>query len=359
MDGFGTNDQVIVISATNRPDVLDHALTRPGRFDRQIYVPLPDIKGRAEILKVHAKKVKMGPEMDLHRLARGTPMFSGADLQAIINEAALAATMANKDYVEMADLEEARDKVRWGRARRSHVVDEKEKVATAYHEAGHAVVQSLLEEADPVHKVSIIPRSHMGGATFSLPEKDRTLYTRKYCLALLRVCFGGRMAEDVFCGDISSGAQADIQQATEIARRMVMDWGMSDKLGFVRYGSETGETYLGDFVGGREYSDRTAETIDDEIKLLMDQAYADVKGMLEQHRDQLEGVKNALLKYETLDGDEVKQILAGKTLDRPTVADLLAAEQQREAAQKPDKNPQSEPAPDDGLAGPMPQPDIG
>ncbi|HUU18208.1 MAG TPA: ATP-dependent zinc metalloprotease FtsH, partial [Sedimentisphaerales bacterium] len=185
MDGFDTNDQVIVIAATNRSDILDHALIRPGRFDRQIFIPLPDLKGRVDILKVHVKKVKLGPDISLERLARGTPMFSGADLAAIINEAALAATMANKDYVEMADLEEARDKVRWGRAKRSRVIDKKEKEITAYHEAGHTIVQSLLEDADPLHKVSIIPRGPMGGATFALPEKDRTIFTRRYCMALL------------------------------------------------------------------------------------------------------------------------------------------------------------------------------
>ncbi|MHC4337945.1 MAG: ATP-dependent zinc metalloprotease FtsH, partial [Planctomycetota bacterium] len=191
MDGFDTNDQVIVIAATNRADILDHALTRPGRFDRQIFVPFPDLKGRVDILKVHAKKVKLGPNADFERLARGTPMFSGADLAAIINEAALAATMANKDFVEMADLEEARDKVRWGRAKKSRVMDQKEKEITAYHEAGHTLVQSLLEDADPLHKVSIIPRGPMGGATFALPEKDRTIFTKRYCMALLQVCFGG------------------------------------------------------------------------------------------------------------------------------------------------------------------------
>ncbi|MCK4628523.1 MAG: ATP-dependent zinc metalloprotease FtsH, partial [Sedimentisphaerales bacterium] len=252
MDGFSTDDQVIVIAATNRADVLEHALTRPGRFDRQIYVPLPDIKGRMEILKVHAKKIKMGPDIDLHRLARGTSSFSGADLEAIINEAALAATMANKESVEMDDMEEARDKVRWGRARRSRVVDENEKITTAYHESGHAIVQSLSEYADPLHKVGIIPRGDMGGATFSLPEKDRTMYTKQYCLAEIRIAFGGRVAEEIFCNDISSGAQADIQQATEIARRMVMDWGMSEKLGFVRYGHDGSSGWFGDMAGGRE-----------------------------------------------------------------------------------------------------------
>jgi len=360
MDGFSTNDQVIVIAATNRADVLDHALTRPGRFDRQIYVPLPDIKGRFEILKVHAKKVKMGPDADLHRLARVTPMFSGADLEAIINEAALAATMEEKDNVEMIDLEEARDKVRWGRARRSRVIDENEKVATAYHESGHALVQSLIEHADPVHKVSIIPRLNMGGATFSLPEKDRTMYTRQYCLAMIKVCFGGRVAEEIFCRDISSGAQGDIKQATEIARKMTMEWGMSESLGFVHYGNENGIPGLGDFGGAREFSDKTADLIDNEIKQLMNQNYKEVKDILEKHRDQMEALKDALMKYETLDGDEVKQIIAGKILDKPTVGDLLAAEQQRHAEKKTAEKTQTKnaPAPDEGLTGPMPQPGL-
>ena len=327
MDGFSTNDQVIVIAATNRADILDHALTRPGRFDRQIYVPLPDIKGRMEILKVHAKKIKMGPDIDLQRLARGTSSFSGADLEAIINEAALSATRSNKENVEMSDLEEARDKVRWGRARRSKVVDEEEKIATAYHEAGHALVQILSKHADPLHKVSIIPRGNMGGATFSLPEKDRTMYTKQYCLAEIRVTFGGRVAEEILCNDISSGAQADIQQATEIARRMIMEWGMSEKLGFVRYGNDGSGGWFGDMAGGREYSDRTADLIDSEIKKIMDEAYEDVKKIILDHREEMESLEQALMKYETLDGDEVKQIIEGKTLDKPTVGELLAAEQ--------------------------------
>jgi len=358
MDGFDTNDQVIVIAATNRADVLDHALTRPGRFDRQIYVPLPDIKGRMEILRVHAKKVKMAPDVDLQRLARGTPMFSGADLEAIINEAALAATVAEKEYIEMVDLEEARDKVRWGRARRSRVIDEKEKIATAYHESGHALVQSLLEDADPLHKVSIIPRAHMGGATFSLPEKDRTMYTKKYCLAMIRVCFGGRLAEEIFCSDISSGAQADIQQATEIARRMVMEWGMSEKLGFIRYGSDELQGWFGDMSMGREYSDRTAEIIDQEIKQIMDAAYSDVKKIIEAHRSQMEALQQALMKYETLDDEEVKKIIAGEKLDKPTVADLLAAEQQRTEPESKKRRPK-EASSDDGLTNPVPNPGLG
>jgi cell division protease FtsH len=328
MDGFETNDQVIVIAATNRADILDHALTRPGRFDRQIFIPLPDLKGRLEILRVHAKKVKMGPDSSLERLARGTPMFSGADLAAIINEAALAATMANKDHIELADLEEARDKVRWGRAKKSRVIDQKEKEITAYHEAGHTLVQSLLKDADPLHKVSIIPRGPMGGATFALPEKDRTIFTKRYCMALLQVCFGGRAAEELFCDDISSGAQSDIQQATNIAKQMVLTWGMSKELGPISYGPDFG---IKDMVYAmppeKDYSEKTAESIDNEVKSLTNEAFTRAKELIETNRDKLENIAKALLKYETLDADEVKLILEGGVLDKPTVTDLLAAEQ--------------------------------
>jgi len=328
MDGFDSSDQVIVIAATNRADILDHALTRPGRFDRQVVVPLPDIKGRLDILKVHAKKVKLGPDVDLERLARATPMFSGADLAAIINEAALAATMANKDYIEMSDLEEARDKVRWGRAKKSRVIDQKEKEITAYHEAAHALVQCLLPDADPLHKVSIIPRGPMGGATFALPEKDRTLFTKRYCMALLQVCFAGRIAEELVFGDISSGAQSDIEQATRIARQMVLTWGMSERLGPVSYGPDLGvkEPVYG-LPFEKDYSDKTAEQIDQEIRNLIDQAYNSSRQLLQANRDKLEQLAKALLKYETLDADDVKTIIAGGHLNRPTVTDLLAAEQ--------------------------------
>ena len=362
MDGFSTNDQVIVIAATNRADVLDHALVRPGRFDRQIYVPLPDVKGRLEILKVHAKKIKLTPDTDLSRIARGTPMYSGADLEAIINEAALAATMANKDYVEMADLEEARDKVRWGRARRSRVVDEKDRLITAYHEAGHALVQALLEHTDPLHKVSIIPRGSMGGATFSLPEKDRTMYTRLYCIDYIRVCFGGRVAEELFCDDISSGAQADIKQATEIARKMIMDWGMSDKLGFVAYGADETKGWFSDMGGSRDFSDQTAETIDSEIRAIMEQAYNDVKKILSENRKPMKDLKESLIKYETLDGDEVHQIIKGQLLTRPTVLDLIEAEKNRtpppETRENTDEQTEDDPQTDFG-SGPIPEPGIG
>jgi cell division protease FtsH len=348
MDGFDTNDQVIVIAATNRADILDHALTRPGRFDRQIFIPLPDLKGRVEILRVHAKKVKMGPDISLERMARGTPMFSGADLAAIINEAALAATMANKDFIEMADLEEARDKVRWGRAKKSRVVDQKEKEITAYHEAGHTLVQSLLKDADPLHKVSIIPRGPMGGATFALPEKDRTIFTRRYCIALLQVCFGGRIAEEIFCDDISSGAQNDIQQATNIAKQMVLTWGMSRELGPISYGPDLGiKEAVYAMPPEREYSERTAEAIDAEVKRVTDEAYAKARDLIESNKEKLEGIAKALLKYETLDAEEVKLILAGGFPDKPTVTDLLAAEQakgEKPKQEAPEKQKQEQSA---------------
>jgi cell division protease FtsH len=328
MDGFDTDDQVIVIAATNRSDILDTALTRPGRFDRQVVVPLPDIKGRAEILRVHAKKVKLGADANLDRLARAPPMFSGADLAAIINEAALMATMANKDSIEMADLEEARDKVRWGRAKKSRVIDQREKEITAYHEAGHALVQSLLKDADPLHKVSIIPRGPMGGATFALPEKDRTLFTRRYCMALLQVCFAGRISEEMFCNDLSSGAQSDIEQATRIAKQMVLGWGMSDSLGPISYEPEIGLKDVIYFVPSeRDFSEKTAEIIDAEIKRITGEAYTKAKELIEANKDMLDRIAKALLKYETLDAADVKVILEGGQVDKPTVGDLLAAEQ--------------------------------
>ena len=341
MDGFDTSDQVIVIAATNRADILDSALTRPGRFDRQIFVPLPDLRGRLEILKVHARKIKLGPNVSLERVARGTPMFTGADLAAIINEAALMATMANKDYVEMADLEEARDKVRWGRAKKSRVIDQKEKEITAYHEAGHTLVQSLLEDADPLHKVSIIPRGPMGGATFALPEKDRTILTKKYCMALLQVCFGGRIAEELFCDDISNGAQADLQQATKIARHMVLTWGMSNELGLVSYdGGPVSPNEIFVMPTEREYSEKTAEVIDEEVRRITEEAYNKAKKLIEANRDNVQRIASALLKYETLDADDVNLILQGGQLDKPTVSDLLAAEQAKDKKQ-PGKDRQS------------------
>ena len=333
MDGFDTSDQVIVVAATNRVDILDNALTRPGRFDRQIFVPLPDLNGRAKILEVHAKKIKIGPDVNFDVIARGTPMFSGAELEALINEAAIGATMAHKDYVEQEDLEEARDKVRWGRAKRSSVVDEKEKLETAYHEAGHTIIQYLLDDADPLHKVSIIPRGFYGGATFALPIKDRRYYTKKYCEAFIQVCFGGRIAEELFCDDIGSGAQNDIQQATNMAKRMIVDWGMSEKIGMVSFFEDNDEKM---FYGehGSKHSDKTAEVIDSEIKRVIDEAYDKARELIEEHKEIVTNIAKALLKYETLDAEEVKRIIAGEEITKPTVGDLLKAEQEKSEALK-------------------------
>ncbi|HUB25947.1 MAG TPA: ATP-dependent zinc metalloprotease FtsH, partial [Tepidisphaeraceae bacterium] len=329
MDGFDTNDQVIVCAATNRVDVLDPALTRPGRFDRQIYVPLPDIKGRMEILKVHSRKVKLGPNVDLMRLARATPGFSGADLAAIINESALCATLANKDYIENDDLEEARDKVRWGRARKSRVIDEKEKMATAYHEAGHAVVQYLTKDADPIHKVTIIPRGNFGGATMSLPAKDRNNVSKSWCIATIKTCFGGRIAEEIFCeGDVNTGATGDIRQATGMARRMVRDWGMNDRLGFVYYGDDDNRAgFFPELGGSREYSEETAKAIDEEVKKLIDGLYDETRKLLEANKDRVEALAKALIRYETLDASDVDRVMRGDNLTKPTVGDLLDREQ--------------------------------
>ena len=321
MDGFEASDQVIVIAATNRVDVLDPALTRPGRFDRAVAVQLPDVAGRRQILSVHARKVKMNADVDLEKLARSTPMFSGADLAAIINEAAILATMANKESIEMTDLDEARDKIRWGRAKRSRKVEQQERIATAYHEAGHAVLQTLLPDADPLHKVTIIPRGQAMGVTFSLPEKDRYGYARRYLQATMRVLCGGRLAEEKKTGDVSSGASMDIKMVTAYARAMVLEWGMSDRLGFVRYaGDDSRETLMPD----KDYSDDTARMIDEEIRRMADEAYTDARRMVEDHWTQIVAVSEALLRLETLQRDEVERLMRGETVERPTVAEMLS-----------------------------------
>jgi cell division protease FtsH len=357
MDGFETNDQVIVCAATNRVDVLDPALTRPGRFDRQIQVPLPDIKGRMEILKVHARKVKLGPQTDLMKLAKATPGFSGADLAAIINESALGATLAGKEFIENDDLEEARDKVRWGRARKSRVIDEKEKLGTAYHEAGHAVIQHLLKpDTDPIHKVTIIPRGNYGGAVMSLPDKDRMSMSKRWCLAFMKVAVAGRISEEMFTGDVNTGAGADIRQATGIARRMIRDWGMNDRLGFIYYGEDDSKpNAFGGFGSDREYSEETAKIIDEETKKLIDATYEETRRLIEANRDKVEAVAKALLKYETLDSNDIDRIMRGDNLTRPTVSDLLEKEQKRQGTVI-QPGPDSK-TPDIQLGGgPMPQP---
>jgi len=354
MDGFDSSDQVIVIAATNRSDVLDPALIRPGRFDRQIHVPLPDIVGRMEILKVHSRRVKMGSDIDLERLARGTPMFSGADLAAIINEAAIDATLQGKDFVEHIDLEEGRDKVRWGRARKSHKIDEDEKRTIAYHEAGHALLMYYEPDSEPLHKVTIIPRGQALGVAFMLPRKDRHILTRRQLLAQLRVSYGGRIAEAMFCGDIASGAAQDIRQASKIARTMVTEYGMSEKLGFLLYGHDDSSNPWEQ--PEKVYSDHTAQLIDDEVRLLIDQTFNEARQLLEQHRDELARVAENLLRYETLSFDEVDTLLKGQLLSKPTVGDLLDAEKKK-ADPPPKPSVPSDNTPlDDAGPGVMPAP---
>lgn len=332
MDGFDSLDQVIVVASTNRADVLDPALTRPGRFDRQVHVSLPDIKGRVEILKVHSKKVKMAPGVDLEKLARGTPMFSGADLEAIINEAAINATMATKDFIEQADLEEARDKVRWGRARKSHKIEEDEKRVIAYHEAGHAVVTYCDSDSEPLHKVTIIPRGPALGVTFMLPEKDKHIYSKKQLLAMMRVSYGGRISEEMFTGDQYNGTGGDIRMATNIARAMVTEYGMSDRVGFVYRGDEEGRQ---PWDSSDSMSDQTARIIDEEIKAVIDQTFSETTQLLEKHRQQVEDLAQALLQYETLNAEEVEKIMKGQPLDKATVSDLLEAEKSKVEVSQP------------------------
>jgi len=310
MDGFDTQEGIIIIAATNRPDVLDPALLRPGRFDRQVTVNLPDVRGREGILKVHAKNVKLLPDVDLSVIARGTPGYSGAELANLLNEAALLAARTNKKGVGQPELEEARDKVRWGRERRSMAMSDEEKRATAWHEAGHALVNVLLKHVHPLHKVTIIPRGRALGVTMSLPKEDMLNMRRKQAIDTIIMTMAGRIAEEYVTDDISSGAAMDIQQATQLAKAMVMHWGMSEKLGNVLYGEAQEYVFLGrDMMRTKDYSESTAQDIDTEVKRIVDGAFHTAKQMIENHRDKLEIVANSLLEYETLDGAQVEEIV--------------------------------------------------
>jgi len=319
MDGFDAQDGVIIIAATNRPDVLDPALLRPGRFDRQVTISLPDIKGREEILKVHAKKVKLAETVDLSRIARGTPGYSGAELANVINEAALMAARKGLKAITQFELEEARDKVRWGKERRSLAMTEKEKTSTAWHEAGHALLNVVLEHTDPLHKVTIIPRGQYLGATMYLPENDQHSIQRKEALDRLVMTMGGRIAEEMFTDDVSNGAAGDITQATQMARKMVCEWGMSS-LGMIRFTEENDYMFLGREVSSkREYSEATAQTIDSEVKLLIDEAYARAKKILEEKRDKVALIAQALLEFETLEGAQVEDLINLGHMKNPPV----------------------------------------
>jgi cell division protease FtsH len=310
MDGFDTQDGIIIIAATNRPDVLDPALLRPGRFDRQITVSLPDVRGREAILKVHARNVKLDPSVNLAVTARGTPGYSGADLANLLNEAALLAARLSKKSIGMSELEEARIKVRMGRERRSMAMSEEDKKFIAWHEAGHALVSVLLEHTDPLHKVTIIPRGQSLGSTMSLPEKDALSHRRKEMLDFIVVTMAGRIGEEILTDDVSSGAAGDIQQATSLAHAMVCQWGMSDKLGMVQYGDDHDHIFLGrDMMQHKDYSEFTAQEIDAEVKRIINEAYSRAKTLIDAHRDKLEIIANALLEFESLDGSQVEEIV--------------------------------------------------
>ncbi|MDA9975253.1 ATP-dependent zinc metalloprotease FtsH, partial [Alphaproteobacteria bacterium] len=319
MDGFEANEGVILIAATNRPDVLDPALLRPGRFDRQVVVPNPDILGRERILKVHMRKVPLAPDVEPRTIARGTPGFSGADLANLVNEAALLAARKGKRVVAMSEFEESKDKVMMGAERRSMVMTDEEKKLTAYHEAGHAVVAVHCVDSDPIHKATIIPRGRALGMVMRLPEGDRISLSRAKLFADLRVACGGRIAEELIFGEeqITTGASSDIKMVSDMSRRMITEWGMSDRLGFLAYGADQQEVFLGHSVTQtKTVSDATAKIIDEETRRIIDDAYTDATRILKDNISELEALAQGLLEYETLSGDEIKALLNGEPIIR-------------------------------------------
>ncbi len=319
MDGFEANEGIILIAATNRPDVLDPALLRPGRFDRQIMVPNPDVGGREKILKVHMRKVPLAPDIDARTIARGTPGFSGADLANLVNEAALLAARRSKRMVTQQEFEDAKDKVMMGAERRSMAMTEEEKLATAYHEAGHAIINVLVPGNDPLHKVTIIPRGRALGVTMSLPERDKLSYSKQWCEARIAMTFGGRVAEQIIYGKehLNTGASSDIMQATDLARRMVTEWGMSAKLGPLRYNENQQEVFLGHAITQRQnMSEDTANLIDEEIRRIVLEGEQKAWEVLGPNRDKLEAVTQALMEYETINGDECQAVMSGKRIVR-------------------------------------------
>jgi cell division protease FtsH len=320
MDGFEGNEGIIVIAATNRPDVLDPALLRPGRFDRQVPVGLPDVRGRAQILKVHMRKVPLGDDVDASVIARGTPGFSGADLANLVNEAALFAARNNKRVVAMEEFDKAKDKIMMGAERRSMVMTDEEKAMTAYHEAGHAIVGRLVPEHDPVYKVSIIPRGRALGVTMYLPEQDRVSHTKQHLESMISSLFGGRLAEAIIYGEdkVTTGASNDIERATQIAKKMVTQWGLSEKMGPLLYADDENEVFLGRSVTQHKHmSDDTARAIDQEVKLFIDRNYDRAKRILEENIDILHSMKDALMKYETIDADQIDDLMNRRDVREP------------------------------------------
>jgi cell division protease FtsH len=353
MDGFSSDDRVIVIAATNRPDVLDSALLRPGRFDREIVIDLPDVKGREKILLVHTKAVKIDPSVELAVIARGTPGFSGAELAALTNEAAILAAMRGHTWVTQADLEEARDKVRFGRQKKSHVMEEEDKTITAYHEAGHAVVNAFMKNTDPVHKITIIPRGMALGATMFLPEKDRMHWSRNRLLDEICCLYGGRLAEELFCEDITTGASSDIERASSLARQMITHWGMSKKLGAINFGERQGNDFLGNEYGmGKEHSASTAQVIDEEVAALLDEQYQRAHGILDENRDLMERVTAALMRYENVTKSEFEMLVAGSSVEEMHAASPPTGNDER-------KSPPPMPVPEAPVAAPPLEPTEG
>jgi cell division protease FtsH len=355
MDGFDTQEGIIIIAATNRADVLDPALLRPGRFDRRITVNLPDVRGREAILKVHARNVKLDPAVDLSVTARGTPGYSGAELANLLNEAALLAARTGKKFVGQVELEEARDKVRWGRERRSLAMTDENKKLTAWHEAGHALVNVLLEHTHPLHKVTIIPRGPSLGSTMSLPKEDILNYRKKELLATITMTMAGRIAEEIVSGDISTGAGGDIQQATSMARAMVCQYGMSEKLGMVQY-VEDDEFFLGrDMMRRKTYSETTAQEIDAEVHAIINGCYNQAREIIFANRDKLEMIANALLEYETLDGTQVQDIVhLGKFTPPPPTSEVGPPTGAQAATPLPEVPPKPAPPKLPGLGTPAP-----
>jgi len=338
MDGFEGSEGVIVIAATNRPDVLDPALLRPGRFDRQVHVPLPDIRGREQILKVHMRKVPLSDNVDASVLARGTPGFSGADLANLVNEAALFAARAGKKLVDMDDFEMAKDKVIMGVERRSIVMPEHERLNTAYHESGHTVVAKTIGNTDPVHKVTIIPRGRALGVTMQLPEEDRYSHDREYLLSRIAVLMGGRIAEEIFMSQMTTGASNDFEQATDLAQKMVSRWGMSDILGPRVYGENQAEVFLGrDFTTHRNLSEATAQKVDAEISRIINEQYARARKIVEDNSDKVEKMAKALLEWETLDSKQIDDIMAGRDPRPPQDVDKPTNSSKPRAQKKPSR----------------------
>ena len=352
MDGFESNEGVILIAATNRPDVLDPALLRPGRFDREVVVSLPDIKGREGIIKVHTRRIPLGADVSLSILARGTPGFSGAQLANLVNEAALNAARFNRKSVAMADFEEAKDKVLMGKERKSMIMSDAEKRNTAYHEAGHAVATYLLPDADPLHKVTIIPRGRALGVTMQLPEEDKYSYTKEYMEASLTILLAGRVAEELFLGSRTTGASDDLERVTDRARKMVCEWGMSEEIGPLTFGKKEEQIFLGrEIAQHQDYSEDTAMQIDKEVKKVVLAAYTEARKLLDENRDGLILVAEALLEYETLDGAEIRAVIKGEKIHRelevepPDAPEPEQEEKEQEKSLPSLVNPDERPAP--------------